>query len=181
MKTIRSLPLLTENCQVVSKEGIVSLFDLMGDLPVHAWFGVVETLTVDMLPGRSLIDCCVQGMFLSKRKIVPQNSLPLVTLSTQKAVNAIATNTKELEVYGIPHCSTPTEEHYFCHVALQVTITAYFRGAVLAIYHCGGLIAVENHPNVVEHRCSMTVQGLINTLHGKHLHLYTANLTAKAK
>lgn len=42
-----------------------------------------------------------------------------------------------------------------------------------------GLMTVETHCNVAEHRCSMTAQGLMHTLPAKPFNVYIIAITAK--
>lgn len=127
MKTIKSQPLRTANCEVVSMEGIGPLFVRIGDLHMHALFGVVENLAVDMILGTSFIDCSVRGLFSSERKIVLSNSRPVAIILTEKKVNEIADNTKEVDRHTIAERGTPAKEHYLSLVACQVTRPAYLQ------------------------------------------------------
>lgn len=51
--------------------------------------------------------------------------------------------------------------------------------AVLVSCQCAGLMMIESSSSVVERRCSMTMQILINILPGKPFNVYIANMMAK--
>lgn len=106
VKTIRSPPLHTLNCEVVSVDGIVPLFVHLGDLRVCTWFGVVDNLAVNLLLGTSFIDPCIGEIFPTERKVVPRHSRPVAITSTQKKVNKITADTEEVDVHAITDSGT---------------------------------------------------------------------------
>lgn len=61
------------NC---TKKMVVRICDLL----VHAWLGVVESLTGDVFMDTSIMDCCIRGIFSGERKVVPRNSHPVSVL-----------------------------------------------------------------------------------------------------
>lgn len=124
MKTIKSLPLCNASQELVPIEGIVPLSAPTGDLRVRSWFGVVESLAVNVLLGMSFIDRCIRGIFPSVPKIVRWHSRPVAIISSKISVIAIAAETEEFDVHKIADRSTPTEEHYLCGLARQDTIRA---------------------------------------------------------
>lgn len=50
------------------------MFVRMGDLCVHDWLGIVESVPVDVLVGTSFTDRCIRGTFPMERKIIPWHS-----------------------------------------------------------------------------------------------------------
>lgn len=67
---VNSLSLRTTKNPAVQTDNIIPMFVRIGDLPVRAWFGVIENLAVDVLLGTSFIECCIQGIFTSECKVV---------------------------------------------------------------------------------------------------------------
>lgn len=91
----------------------------------------------------------------------------------------MAVDGKEVNVHMTADSDIQTEEHYFCSVALQVTIPTWLPATVLVNCHGPGLMIIETHRNFVKLQCSMTVQGLMDILSGKLLYVYNADLTAE--
>lgn len=67
----------------------------------------------------------------------------------QRKGNAITVKTEDVDVHEIAIHSNPTEEHYPCRVARQVTTSVYSQLAVLVTCRGAGLITIEIHQNVV--------------------------------
>lgn len=68
METIKSLLLGTANRKLLFVEGIMRLFVHMDDLRVHAWFGVVKILAVDVLLWTSFINFSIRENFPIRTK-----------------------------------------------------------------------------------------------------------------
>lgn len=81
-------------------------------------------------------------------------------------------------VHLIPDSDTPTIKQYLCLICCQVPIHAYLRADLLV--SCDGirLMTSSTHQNVVESRCFMTAQGLLDILFGKLFNVHITNLTA---
>lgn len=77
IKAIKSPPLRTANCEVVSVEALVPLLVPMDDLSSHPLFVVGENLTVSVLLETSFVDCCIRGVLPSERKMVSWHSRQL--------------------------------------------------------------------------------------------------------
>lgn len=163
IKGMKSALLRTGNREIVSVEGFVSLIGRMGDPRVDVSFGVVENLTADVQLGTSFIDCLIRLIFPSERKAVLSNSRTVMIVFTQKRVNALTTDTEEVDLQTVADSNTLTQEHFLCRVACQVTIPPYSQAAVM-VSGCGArLMTIETHQNAVEHKCSMSVVGLMDT------------------
>lgn len=79
----------------------------------------------------------------------------------------------------ITESGTRTEEHYLSCVAHQDTIPAYLQAPGLLSSRKAGLMTVETHRNVVEHKFPLTTPGVMDILSSKPFYVYMANLTAK--
>lgn len=53
-------------------------------------------------------------------------------------------------------------------------------GSLLVNSFSVGLMKIETHHNAVEHRCSMTVGGLMDNIPGKPVYIYIGNLAARS-
>lgn len=87
-----TLNLHTVTKQAITVVGVIPLIAQMEHLQVWTWFGVVGTLTVDVLLGTKFIEWCVRAINPTVRKIVPLYSwsvsiLPAAKLSQQSANN----------------------------------------------------------------------------------------------
>lgn len=114
-----------------------------------------------------------------RASILPRHSRQVRTISIKKNVNVITAVIEQADVPTIADSATPIEEDYFCCVARQSTVPAYSQAVVLVTFRGAGLMRIENHWRIVEHRCSKTAQGLMDLLHGKPLYVFIANLPAK--
>lgn len=75
------LRLHTVTKQAVHINGIVTMFERIGDLRVRSWFRVFEIIPVGVLLGTSFIYRCTRGIFPIKSKVVSCHSHLLSRLS----------------------------------------------------------------------------------------------------
>lgn len=139
-------------------------FSHMGDLPACAWFEVAENLAFDVLIGTSFINCSIRGIFCVRAK-----NRVLALLTSDSHIDKIKVNAKtpHAEVAGLHTVvdrSTLNEEHYLHRIARQVMIHVDWYPAALVSGRAAGLLNIETHLNVVESRCFMTAEGLMDIL-----------------
>lgn len=150
MKKTKSLPLRTASCKFVSFEEFVLLFYGMSSLQVIAWFGKVENLSVHFLLSTCFIDRCIRGIILSEQGAIPWNSQPLAIKLMQKASNALAAETKVIDLQTVHALCSSVEEEYLCCVARQVTILAYLHAALFVTCSDAGFMTTETLWNITD-------------------------------
>lgn len=116
MKRIRSLPLPTTNCQVVSIKGNVPHFVRMGNLHLRVWFEKVENLTVDRLFETSLIDD-VPFIIAMRAKNRPVAFSTSGDFTDAEKSPEIVSETEEAGIHKIAEGDTRTEDHYLYRVS----------------------------------------------------------------
>lgn len=121
------------------------LFYLPGRLTHCTWFGLVDSLTVELLLGKSFMDCCIRGIFVYERKIVPWLWKPVSILSTLKEINTIFTDTGINDLNTISITDNSMDNHHLCDVTRQTTIPAYMQAAVLVSCYGAWIITTEFH------------------------------------
>lgn len=156
------------------------IFIGIGDPSIFAWLGILENLAGNVLLGTSIIKQCICRIFPTEPKIVLWHSNPVAIISTQTATNSINADSTELNVKTLLQDEASKEEcHPFC-VAHQVTISAHRQAALLVRCRGAPRMKIETHRSVVEHRCPMTAQGLMDIVPGKPFYVYILYMTAKA-
>lgn len=76
---------------------------------------------------------------------------------TKKAISSIQADDRVFTVNNYLQDDASTDKFNLCCVALQVKIPAHTQAAVLLSSQNAGNMMIENHCNIVERRCYMTV------------------------
>lgn len=71
---------------------------------------------------------------------------------SEKTINSKFTDNRIIDVNAMSITDTSMDEHHLCRLACQTTLSAYSPTAVLASCHDAGLMKIDTHQNVPEHR-----------------------------
>lgn len=180
IKSMKSLQLRMAICKAVNIEGIVPLPIRTSNLHLHAWFGTVEDLAVDVLLGMSFIERCVRGILPTERKIVSWHSSPVAIILTKTAIDYLHSEYAVFNVNTNSLDDASSDELNLCRVARQVTLPANTHVAVFVSCQGFGVMNIEIQGYLVECRCSMTAQVLMEILPGRPFYVYIPKYDGQA-
>lgn len=165
--------------QVVKIEGIIPLFIRIRDLFVRGWFGIVESLPVELLLWTSSIDQCRGGRLPTTRKIVPLHSGSAENIALMTEINPVNDYATIFNVHINLQNDALSDELDSCPVLCQITIPSCLQVKVLVNCQRAVLMTIETHRSFFEHWCFMTARRLMGILIGKLIYAYISFLTAK--
>lgn len=102
----------------------------------------------------------------------------MATISRKTAINSKNTENTVFTVNNRPKYDASNVEFYLNRVGRQLAVLAYPQVAVLVSTESAGLMTIETHCNIVEHRCFMTVRGFMDIVPGKPFYVFILNTTA---